>query len=99
MFRFKQKSVHKKLDLILERLQKMSTQLDALTAAVNAEATVEASAVTLIQGLAAEVAAVSAQLAAAGTDTTALDALTAKIKASSDALSAAVAANTAAPTA
>jgi len=63
------------------------TDLTALTAQVAENTTVEASAVTLIQGLAAA-------LAAAGTDPVALGALQTQLKTSSDALAAAVAANT-----
>jgi hypothetical protein len=84
----------RKLDLIVNLLraviaqgEKMSKEFDDLTAEVAAETTVEASAITLIQGFAA-------QLAAAGTDPVKLKALTASIKTSSDALAAAVVANT-----
>ncbi len=61
--------------------------LDALQAQVEAQTTVEQSAVTLIQGLAA-------QIAAAGTDPAKLAALTQQLKTSADALAAAVSANT-----
>lgn len=65
----------------------MAADLSALTAQVAANATVIGSALTLIQGFAA-------QLAAAGTDPAALAALQAQLQASDDALAAAVAANT-----
>ena len=61
--------------------------LTALTAQVQANSDVEASAVLLIQGLAD-------QIAAAGTDPAALQALQDQLKASADSLAAAVAANT-----
>jgi hypothetical protein len=61
--------------------------LTALTAQVTQNTSVEASAVTLIQGLAA-------QIAAAGTDPVALAALTAQLNNSATALAQAVTANT-----
>ena len=61
--------------------------LTALTAQVANNTTVEASAVTLIQGLAA-------QIGAAGTDPVALQALQDQLNTSATALAAAVAANT-----
>jgi len=61
--------------------------LDALTAQVTANTTVIESALTLINGFAA-------QLAAAGTDPAALAALQASLKSEDDKLAAAVAANT-----
>ena len=83
--------VERKVDLILKLLLEgmniMSAELDALSAQVAASATVEASAITLIQGLAA-------QIAAAGTDPAKLSALTASLNASATALAAAVSANT-----
>lgn len=64
----------------------MSAEFDALVAQVTENTTVEASAVTLIQGIAAQLA---------GNPTPAqVDALAAELKTSSDALAAAVAANT-----
>lgn len=65
----------------------MSAELDALTGQVAQNTTVEASAVTLIQGLAA-------QIAAAGTDPAKLTALTTSLNTSATALAAAIAANT-----
>jgi hypothetical protein len=61
--------------------------LAALQAQVQQNTTVEASAVTLIQGLAA-------QITAAGTDPAALAALTTNLNTSATALAAAIAANT-----
>lgn len=61
--------------------------IDDLTAQVAANTTVVGSALTLIQGFAA-------QLAAAGTDPAKLAALQAQLQASDDALAAAVVANT-----
>ena len=70
----------------------MSAELDALTAQVEANTTVEQSAIALIQGLAS-------QITAAGTDPAKLSALTSQLTASATALASAIAANTvAAPT-
>ncbi len=86
--------VNSKLDFILLNLKQlikketeMSQQLTDLQAAVAQEITVEQSAITLLNGLAA-------QLAAAGTDPAALQTLHDQILASSNALAAAVTANT-----
>jgi len=83
-----------KLDLILQKLNsiiakenEMAGELDALTAEVANATTVEQSAITLIQGLAA-------QLAAAGTDPAKLQALHDQLMASDAALAAAIQANT-----
>lgn len=67
----------------------MATLAD-LQAKVTAEDTVIDSAITLIQGLAAQIAALQPSQAA-------IDALAADVQAKSDALAAAVAANTPAP--
>lgn len=72
---------------IQERGGKIMSALDDLTTQVAANTTVEGSAITLIQGLAA-------QLAAAGTDPTKLAALQSQLKTSADALAAAITANT-----
>jgi hypothetical protein len=80
------------LHLILERLELMSAQLDALTAQVAQTLTVEQSAVTLINGIAAEIKA--AVLAAEAGDTAQLTNLSSSLQASSTALAAAVTANT-----
>lgn len=76
--------------LTLRKVSNMSKELDDLKAQVTASIAVEASAVTLITGIAAQLAA----LIAAGSDPAALSALSAELKASADALGAAVAANT-----
>lgn len=83
-----------KLDRILTLLtqvktkeEHMSQQLDDLTTEVQNATTVEQSAITLIQGLAA-------QLQAAGTDPVKLQALHDQLVQSDQALAAAVAANT-----
>lgn len=93
-----QRSVDEKLELILSQLRKlnqkggiMSAELDALKTAVENDATVEASAITLINGLAA-------QIKAAGTDPAALKAITDHLDTNASALAAAVAANTPAAT-
>jgi len=65
----------------------MSKELDDLAAQVSANTDVEASALALIQGLAA-------QLTAAGTDPAKLNALRSSLNSSAAALAAAVAANT-----
>lgn len=69
----------------------MSAALDALTAQVTANASAEASAVTLIQGLAEEL---KAALAAHPDDSAALTDLANKLQTSANALGAAVVANT-----
>ena len=74
-------------NFIIHMELKMSKELDDLTAEVAQDTTIEASAVTLIQGLVA-------QITAAGTDPAKLAALTASLTTSSTALAAAVAANT-----
>lgn len=65
----------------------MAKELDALTAEVARNTTVEGSALALIQGFAA-------QLAAAGTDPAKLSALRTQLAQNDDALAAAVVANT-----
>jgi len=75
------------LHKILERIENMGTVLDTLTADVAAATTVEDSAITLLQGL-------KAQLDAAGTDPAALQALSASIESETAKLAAAVTANT-----
>jgi hypothetical protein len=70
--------------------QLMSAQLDALAAQVAQTETVEQSAITLIQGLAA-------QLAAVATDPAAVAALAARLNSSATALAAAITANTPTP--
>jgi hypothetical protein len=80
-------ALHEAVGIIVKKEKHMSAQLDALTAQVKENAEVEASAVLLIQGIAAK-------LAAAATDPVAIAALADQLNASADALAAAVAANT-----
>ena len=75
------------LSQLLVKDAQIMAAIDDLTTQVAANTTVEGSAVTLINGLAA-------QLKAAGTDPVKLAALQASLKTSADALAAAVAANT-----
>ena len=84
----------KKLDKIIQMLgviqrkeDAMSLELDALTAQVQATTDIELSAITLIQGLAAQIAALK-------TDPAALQALSDSLKISADNLAAAITANT-----
>jgi ABC-type transporter Mla subunit MlaD len=79
------------------RMIEMSASLDALKAQVDATSGVAASAVTLIQGIAAQLTDVQAQLAAVGVTNQTLDDLTSSLKASDDALAAAVASNSPTP--
>ena len=82
-----------KLDLILERLNKMAIDLTALTAAVAQDTSVEQSAITLLQALTAEVTAISAGSTDPATQT-ALNALVTQVNTNVTNLGAAVAANT-----
>jgi len=98
MQRKRDRSIDAKLDRILHLLEtligkeeRLMQNLAALTSQVEANTSVEASAVLLINGIAAQLAAVS-------TDPVAVQALADKLKASSDTLAAAVAANTPAAT-
>ena len=75
------------LSLAIHQEIHMSKELDDLTAQVKANSEVEASALTLINGIAA-------RITAAGTDPAALKALTDELKAKDDELAAAVTANT-----
>jgi hypothetical protein len=77
----------RKLDQILRNQEQIMTDLTGLTAQVASNTTVVGSALTLINGFAA-------QLAAAGTDPVALAALQTQLNTSDTALAAAVAANT-----
>jgi hypothetical protein len=90
--------IEQKLDLLIERINAMSVQisanLQALMTQVAQNTSVEASAVTLIQGLIAQI-----NSAVGSGDDAALPALTASLSQSAVALAAAVAANTPAPTA
>jgi len=76
--------------IIQQEQKRMSAEMDALTAQVEATHGAVESAITLINGIAA-------RIAAAGTDPAALSALTSDLKAETDALAEAVAANTPAP--
>jgi chromosome segregation ATPase len=87
-------AIERKIDAVLvtqtiEQMEitNMTKELNDLTAQVKANTDAEASAVTLIQGLAA-------QIAAAQNDPAAIAALSAQLKTSADALAAAVVANT-----
>ena len=75
------------LKTIVQKENTIMADLTTLTAQVKANTDVEASAVQLIQGIAA-------QLAAAKTDPVAIQALSDQLKNSADALAAAVTANT-----
>jgi peptidoglycan hydrolase CwlO-like protein len=77
----------RKLDLILERQDQMSKQLDDLAAQVAANDSAMAAAEALMMGL-------HDQIVAAGTDAAKLDALTADLSANASKLAASVAANT-----
>lgn len=88
---------NQKLDLIISLLKEalkkeeiIMKELDDLTAQVAANESVEASAILLIQGIAA-------RIEAAGVDPAKLADLSSSLKTSADALSAAVVANTPAP--
>ena len=72
----------------------MSAQLDALTAQVAQNTSVEGSAIQLLTNLGTQLTAVSAQLAAAGADTAALDGIRTTLATSQAALAAAITANT-----
>jgi uncharacterized protein YhbP (UPF0306 family) len=82
-----------KLDLILQEIQTMSANisanLQALETQIAQNVSVESSAVTLIQGIAAQLSA-----ALANSDDAALPALVNQLNASATSLAAAVAANT-----
>ena len=78
---------HELLQLIFRKVNHMSAQMDTLTAQVAATKTVAESAITLIQGL-------KAQLDAAGTDPVALKALSDSLADTDKQLADAVTANT-----
>jgi hypothetical protein len=75
------------LTALTKGVRTMAANLDDLTSEVERNTSVDQSAITLLEGL-------KAQLDAAGTDPAALQALKDSLAASSDALAAAVAANT-----
>jgi hypothetical protein len=76
-----------KLNNIIERLHKMSIEMDNLTAQVKANSDLLDSATALINGIAD-------RITAAGVDPVKLQALTTELKAKDDVLAAAVVANT-----
>ena len=76
-----------KLNRIITEENEIMNDLTALTAQVAAQTTVETSAITLIQGLAAQIKAASGNQAA-------IDALTSQLQTSASALAAAITANT-----
>lgn len=79
---------------INERAKKMSAELDDLTEAVAENTTIDQSAITLIEGLAASIAALAANATDLAQLKAAITAKAADLRASSAALSTAVAANT-----
>lgn len=88
---FREDIILAELAILKQQNFKIMADLSALQADIAAEDTVIDSAITLIQGLAAEIAAIPT------TDPTtqaAIDALAADVKGKSDALAAAVTANT-----
>jgi hypothetical protein len=80
-------TILEQLDILNWKADRIMSDLTSLTAAVTAETTVEASAVTLLNQLAADIAA-------AGTDPVALAAIVTNIQTSSTALAAAITADT-----
>lgn len=85
-----QSDIEHKLNSIIERLRRMSRELDQLTAQVKSNSAVLDSAIVLINGIAD-------RITAAGVDPAKLQALTDELKAKDDVLAAAVVANTPAP--
>ena len=81
------KEIHNEIHKLLEAVKLMAQSLDQITAAVANESTVIDSAVTLLQGL-------SAQITAAGVDPAALSALTDTINAKAASLAHAIIDNT-----
>lgn len=79
--------LNNKLNIILERLQSMSQEMDALTAQVQANNDALDSAVALINGIAD-------RITAAGVDRAKLTSLTDELRAKDETLSSAVLANT-----
>jgi len=87
------KKIKKLLEKIYEKEIKMDAELELLIAQVTITLGVEQSAVTLIQGIAAQLADLAAQLADEPVEAAKILELSNSLKASGDALSAAVAAN------
>ena len=85
------------LSQLIKEIQQMALDLTALTDAVNAEKTVEQSAITLLNGLTSQIAQL---IAASGNtvDPAALQAIVDQVTADTSTLAAAVAANTPAST-
>lgn len=79
---------------INERTKRMSAELDALTAAVEENSTIDQSAITLINGIAAQLAELAANATELAGLKAAVQAKADALHASSEALAAAVAANT-----
>ena len=82
-----------RVQLVIDKENTMSAELDALKAQVAETIGVEQSAVTLLNGVNAKLTDLANQLAAAGIDNAAVLALSADLKSNTDALAAAVAAN------
>jgi hypothetical protein len=79
---------------ILSLIEDIMTAISDLQAAVANDQTVEQSAITLIQGLAAQLNTISQELAASGADTTALETVVGQLNSNASALAQAVTANT-----
>lgn len=79
--------IRRDIKQLIERVNTMSVQLDALTAEVARNTAVDESAIVLLNGLAAQIVALK-------TDPVALQALADSLQGSSNALAAAVIANT-----
>ncbi len=91
------RSVHHKLDRILQLLQELKVSTTVASTSVATETAVEQSAITLINGIPAMIAAAVATATAAGAtpeQLAAFDAIGAQLSASSASLAAAVTANT-----
>jgi hypothetical protein len=83
------------INMLNKKLEILIMNLDALHAAVEAEVSVTASAVALIEGFQAQLDALKAAQEAAGmADQSAVDAMVAQLEASKASLAAAVSANT-----
>ncbi len=82
-----QRRIERKLDQLIKGEETIMADLQGITDAVAAETSIDQSAITLIQNLAAAVASLQPNQAA-------IDALAAQLTASAEALSAAVTANT-----
>ena len=85
------------LEKILQREEEMSLELDNLTVQVAKNVEDEGSAITLIQGLVAQIQTLIAEIAAQKEDPVKIQALTDALKTSADSLAAVITANTPAP--